>query len=130
MGGISLKHISNILLSGFLFFGQYFDSTLTDLEYRPVKYRAGIHLDIPLPPLPLLTKEGSKLFVEDETLMDSMVGDTNFRPIQINYKIGLSQRLGDFEAIIMNECKHPVDGLSGGAVVQDYKLIELRYHFK
>lgn len=111
------------LLSGFLFFGQYFDSTLTDLEGRDVKYRAGIHLDIKT------IDKGPVLFVEDETLMDGMNGG-NFHPVQINYKIGLSQRIGDFEAIIMNECKHPVDGKSGGAVVQDYKLIELRYHFK
>lgn len=119
-----MKYLSNILLSGFLFFGQYFDSTLTDLEYRPVKYRAGIHLDIKT------VDKGPVLFVEDETLMDSMVGDTNFRPIQINYKIGLSQRVGDFEAIIMNECKHLIDNTHGRKNGQEYKLIELKYHFK
>lgn len=122
-GRIPMKYLSTIILSGFLFFGQYFDSTLTDLEYRPVKYRAGIHLDIKT------FEKGPVLFVEDETLIAGYE-EGNFHPIQINYKIGLSQKLGDFEAIIMNECRYPVDGRSGGAVVQDYKLIELRYHFK
>lgn len=125
MGGTPLRNsLIGVLLSGFLFFGQYFDSNLTDLEYRPVKYRAGIHLDIKT------FDKGPVLFFEDETLIDSMVGDTNFHPVQINYKIGLSQRLGDFEAIIMNECRHPVDGYSNGAKGQGYGLIELRYHFK
>lgn len=112
-----------ILLSGFLFFGQYFDSNLTDLEYRPVKYRAGIHLDMKT------FDKGPILFMEDETLIEGYE-EGNLKPVQINYKIGLSQRLGDFEAIIMNECKHMIDTTYGRKIGQDYKLIELRYHFK
>lgn len=112
-----------LLLSGFLFFGQYFDSTLTDLEYRPVKYRAGIHLDIKT------IDKGPVLFVEDETLI-SGYGEGNFNPIQINYKVGLSQKIGDFEAILMNECKHLIDNTQGKKNGQEYKLIELRYYFK
>ena len=110
------------LLSGFLFFGQYFDSTLTDLEGREVKYRAGIYLDLKT------FDKGPILFIEDETLMSGVDGG-NFKPVQINYKLGLSQRVGAFEAVLMNECKHPVDGASSGVKGQEYKLIEVRYHF-
>ena len=53
-----------------------------------------------------------------------------FFPIQINFKVGLSQMWNDFEAILMHECRHLVDGKSNGTKVQDYTLIELRYHFK
>lgn len=120
-----MKHISTILLSGFLFFGQYFGSNYTVLEGKEVKYRAGIHLDIET------FKKGPVLFVEDETLINEEPTKGNgLHPTQINYKIGLSQRLGDFEAILMNECRHPVDGYSNGAMGQGYGLIELRYHFK
>ena len=118
-----MKYLANIFLSGFLFLGQYFDSNLTDLEYRPVEYRAGVHLDIKT------VEKGPVLFVEDETLI-SGYADGNFNPIQINYKIGLSQRMGNFEAIIMNECKHLIDNTQGKRNGQDYKLIELRYHLK
>lgn len=114
---------ANLLLSGFLFFGQYFDSTYAALEGQEVKYRAGIHLELPT------TEKGPILFVEDETLMDGAEGG-NFHPVQINYKVGLSQRFGNFEAIIENRCLHPVDGQSGGAKGQEYKLVEVRWHFK
>ena len=112
------------LLSGFLFFGQYFDSTYLALEGRDVKYRAGIHLDLKT------VENGPILFVEDETLISETAEGGGFRPVQINYKIGFIQRFGAIEAIIMNECKHPVDGKSNGRAVQDYKLLELRYYFK
>ena len=110
------------LLSGFLFFGQYFDSTFTALEGHEVKYRAGIHLDLPT------FDKGPILFVEDETLMDGAEGG-NFHPVQINYRVGLIQRFGNFEAIVENRCLHPVDGVSNGIKSQEYKLIEVRYHF-
>ena|SRR4030067_1390972 len=116
---------ANAFLSGFIFFGQYFDTSLTDLEGRKAKYRAGIHLDLET------IEKGPILFVENETLIkDTDEQGNGFLPIQTNFKIGFSQKFRDFEIILMNECKHPVDGKSGGTKVQDYKLLEMRYHFK
>ena len=119
-----MKHAGFIVLSGFIFFGQYFNSTsFTDVEGRDIKYRAGIHLDLPT------IKKGPVLFVEDETLIKDEK-DMGFHPVQTNYKIGLSQKIGAMEAIFLNECRHPVDGKSGSRQVQDFMLIEFRYHFK
>ena len=119
-----MKNVSNILLSGFIFFGQYFDSNLLDLEGREAKYRAGIYLDLKT------FDKGPILFIEDETLMDTQNGNGSFHPVQINYKAGVKQRIRDFEVILKHQCDHPVDGKSNGAKAQNYSLIELRYHFK
>ena len=112
------------VLTGYLYFGQYYDSSLLDLEGRKVKYRAGIHID-------LSVAEGTTLFVEDETLMTDTVG-TAFKPGQINYKVGVVQDIWLMEngtIILQHECKHPVDGASEGEAAQSYNLIELRYEF-
>lgn len=120
-----MKQIGIILLSGFLFFGQYFDSNYTALEGELVKYRAGMHLDIKT------FDNGPVIFMENETLInEEPTKGTGFHPAQTNYKLGLSQRLGAFESILQHECKHPVDGKGNGASAQGYYLLELRYHFK
>ena len=114
--------LSTILLSGYLFFGQYFDSTYLDLEGRPVKYRAGTHLEFET------KKNWPTLFLENETFMQGG-SEGGFYPSQVNYELGLKQTFGTTEFILTHKCLHPVDGRSNGLAAQDYGLIEVRYGF-
>lgn len=109
-------------VSGYFFFGKYFESSYLDLERRPVGYHAGIHLDIEI------DEKWPTLFIENKTLMEGH-GDIGFNPSQINYKIGLKQIFKPFEVIIKHECLHPVDGTSNGRAAQSYSLIEGRINF-
>jgi hypothetical protein len=109
------------LLSGHLFFGHYLNSSYLDLEDRPVKYRAGIHLNFNL-------GEDTTLYLEDETLIVDN-SDTGFNPGQINYKIGIIRKMGSVDIIFKHECLHPIDGRSGGADAQSYNLVEMRLGF-
>lgn len=109
-------------VSGFLFFGKYFNSNYSDLEKRPIQYHAGIHLDIKI------HEKWPVLFLEDKSLIGGH-GYIGFNPSQINYKIGLKQKFEPFEIIIKHECLHPVDGTSNGKKAESYNLIEGRYNF-
>lgn len=114
------KQITPILLSGFLFFGQYFNSSYEDLEKRPVNYQAGIYLESK--PFKDIT-----VFLEHKTLMDAKTGALTFHPVQINYKLGLSYTMDKLKWTFQRECLHPVDGISGGSRAQSYNLIQLQY---
>jgi len=114
--------LCTFLLSGYLYFGQYYDSSLLDLEGRPVKYRSGIHLEFET------IDKGPVFLVESETLMRGSSG-TGFYPGQNNYKLGLKQKIWDVEILLERKCLHPVDGRSNGAAAQSYGLIEFRYGF-
>jgi len=115
------RHMLTVLLTGYLYFGHYFGSSYTDLEYRPVTYRAGIHLDFSL-------ADNTTLYVEDETLIVDN-SETGFNPGQVNYKVGLIHKLNKVEIHYKHECQHPVDGMSRGAAAQSYNLVEVRYGF-
>lgn len=109
-------------VSGYLFFGKYIESSYMDLEKRPIKYHAGIHLDIKI------GERWPVLFVENKTVIGGQ-GNIGFNPSQINYKIGLKQTFQPFEIIIKHKCLHPIDGISNGRSAQSYNLIEGRYNF-
>jgi len=109
-------------VTGYLFVGKYLKSDYFDLEKKHIRYRAGIHLEI------TTVEKGPILFLEDETLMENM-NDNGFKPSQINYKIGLNQKINQFNIIIKHECLHPVDGKSNGTAAQSYTLIEGRFNF-
>ena len=107
-------------VSGYLFFGKYLNYQPSDLEDRKIAYRAGIHLEMKTN---LVT-----VFIRDETLIEDIDGVSSY-PKQINYMIGLKQKIYDFEIILKHECLHPVDGVSGGRKAESYNLIEGRYNF-
>lgn len=117
-----IRNITTILLSGYFFIGAYGESSFKSLERKKINYRAGIHLDFEI-------GKKTMLFIEDETLMESLSEDGSFLPRQINYKIGITHTMGNFEGILKHECLHPIDGWSNGSLSQSYNLIEMRYNF-
>lgn len=114
----------NKKMSGYLYYGKYFNSNYYGVDNRIVKYRAGIHIDIKP-----FEEYNTYIFLEDETLVDERVSSVNFHPMQINYKIGLIHKIDDFTVIFKHECLHPIDGIHGSYYDQEYDLIELRYNF-
>lgn len=109
--------------SGYLFFGRYYGGNYRSLEEKTIEYRSGVHFEFK----PL--EKGPIYFIEHETYIDEQTESGGLHPVQINYKIGLKQKIGSFEGIIKHECLHPIDGVSKGFVAQDYTLIEIRYNF-
>lgn len=107
-------------VSGYLFLGKYFDYGPQDLENRDISYYAGINLEF--------KTKGPTFFLREETLIRVIENGRSY-PKQINYMMGLKQKLYDFEIILKHECLHPVDGISGGRKAETYDLIEGRYNF-
>jgi len=109
--------------AGYLFFSQNMASNYYALEGALVSHRAGVHLELSVSP------KGPTLYVDTETLIDKRVDDTSFHPVQVNYTVGVSQRLGGLELIVEKKCLHPVDGTSKGMTTQDYFSAEVRLNF-
>lgn len=107
--------------SGYLFLSKYFDYDKATVEGRQISYRAGVYLEIKKTRWPTF-------FMQDETLITNIEGGKAY-PKQINYKIGIKQKIKSFELIVQHECLHPVDGISGGNRAEVYDMIEGRYNF-
>lgn len=107
-------------VSGYLFLGKYYNHEKADLEGRKINYKAGIYLEI--------ESKWPTLFIKDETLIGNIVNGKSF-PKQINYMVGIKQKINISEIILKHECLHPVDGTSGGKKAKSYNLIEGRINF-
>jgi hypothetical protein len=106
--------------SGYLFLGKYLNYKAQDLENREISYYAGIYLEH--------ETKGPTLFIREETLIRD-IDNWGSYPKQVNYTLGLKQKVYNFEIILKHECLHPVDGISGGKKAESYNLIEGRYNF-
>ena len=107
-------------MSGYLFLGKYLNYKQTDLEGREVKYIAGIYLEY--------ETRWPVFFLKEETLIGDVEGRSSY-PKQINYLIGMKQKIKSIDIILKHECRHPVDGMSGGMRAESYDLIEGRINF-
>ena len=107
-------------VSGYLFLGKYLNHEQHDLEGREINYRAGIYLEA--------KTRWPTLFLQEETLIRDINNSSSY-PKQINYKIGIKQKIFDFDLIISHECLHLIDGASGGRKAESYNLIEGRLNF-
>ena len=112
--------ISSADISGYLFLGKYLNHEQQDLENRKINYRAGIYLEI--------KTRYPTFFLQEETLIRDIEKDSSY-PKQINYMLGIKQKIYDFELIMTHECLHPIDGVSNGKQAESYNLIEARYNF-
>lgn len=107
-------------ISGYLFLGKYLNHSQTDLENREVNYKAGIYLEI--------DTKWPTLFLKEETLIRDIENSSSY-PKQINYMIGLKQKIYNVDIVLKHECLHPIDGTSGGRKAESYNLIEGRLNF-
>ena len=107
-------------VSGYLFLGKYFNHEQQDLEGRGINYKAGIYLEV--------KSNWPTFFMQNETLIGNIDNGRSY-PKQINYKIGLKQKIKFIDIILTHECLHPVDGKSGGSKAESYNLIEGRINF-
>ena len=115
-----IPSISFAEVSGYLFLGKYLNNSQQDLENRDISYYAGINLEF--------KTKGPTFFLREETLIRDIENGRSY-PKQINYMMGLKQRIYGFEVVLKHECLHPVDGISGGVKAESYDLIEGRYNF-
>ena len=107
-------------ISGYLFLSRYYSHEQQDLEGREVNYKAGVYLE--------KKTKWPTFFLKEETLIFD-IDDGKSYPRQINYMIGIKQKIKSFELILQHECLHPVDGASNGRKAESYNLIEGRYNF-
>lgn len=107
-------------VSGYLFLGKYLNHKQQDLEGRDINYKTGIYLEY--------KAQLATFFMKEETLIRDIENGSSF-PKQINYMVGMKQKIKSFEIIIKHECLHPVDGFSGGEKATSYNFIEGRLNF-
>lgn len=107
-------------MSGYLFFGKYLRQKQENVEDIKINYKAGIYLEY--------ETKWPTLFLKEETLIGDIEGRSSY-PKQINYMVGIKQKIKSVEVIFSHECLHPIDGTSGGAKATSYDLIEGRINF-